>query len=44
VTSAFTTERVGRRMATVSATMTDHGGTDYVRAVANIAYERARAF
>jgi uncharacterized protein (TIGR00369 family) len=44
LTLATTTERVGRRMATVSATMTDHGGTDYVRAVANIAYERARAF
>jgi hypothetical protein len=44
LTLATTTERIGRRMATVSATMTDHGGTDYVRAVANIAYERARAF
>ena len=44
LTLATATERVGRRMATVSATMTDHGGTDYVRAVANIAYERARAF
>jgi hypothetical protein len=31
-------------MATVSATMTDHGGTAYVRAVANIAYDRAHAF
>ena len=44
LTLATTTERIGRRMATVSATMTDHGGTDYVRAVANIAHERARAF
>lgn len=44
LTLATATERVGRRMATVCATMTDHGGTDYVRAVANIAYERARAF
>ena len=44
LTLATTTERVGRRMVTVSATMTDRGGTDYVRAVANIAYERARAF
>ena len=44
LTLATTTERVGRRMATVSATMTDPGGTDYVRAVANIAYDRARAF
>ena len=43
LTLATTTERVGRRMATVSATMTDHGGTAYVRAVANIAYDRARA-
>ncbi len=33
LTLATTTERVGRRMATVNATMTDHGGTDYVRAV-----------
>ncbi|WP_167105782.1 PaaI family thioesterase [Mycobacterium sp. DL592] len=37
---ATTTERVGRRMATVSATMSDHGGTEYVRATANIAYDR----
>ena len=31
-------------MATVGVTMTDHGGTGYVRTVANIAYERAPAF
>jgi hypothetical protein len=31
-------------MATVAATMTDAAGTRYVRAVANIAYERATAF
>ncbi|MEZ0358307.1 PaaI family thioesterase [Mycobacterium sp. SA01] len=41
LTLATTTERVGRRMGTVSATMTDAAGTPYVRAVANIAYERA---
>lgn len=41
LTLATTTERVGRRMGTVSATMTDAAGTHYVRAVANIAYERA---
>ena len=44
LTLATTTERVGRRMATVSTTMTDDAGTDYVRAVANVAYERARPF
>jgi uncharacterized protein (TIGR00369 family) len=44
LTLATTTERVGRRMGTVAATMTDADGTDYVRAVANIAYERASAF
>ncbi|PND56601.1 thioesterase [Mycobacterium sp. ENV421] len=41
LTLATATERVGRRMGTVSATMTDAAGTHYVRAVANIAYERA---
>ncbi len=41
---ATTTERVGRRMGTVAATMADADGTSYVRAVANIAYERATAF
>jgi acyl-coenzyme A thioesterase PaaI-like protein len=41
LTLATTTERVGRRMATVSATMADAGGTQYVKAVANIAYDRA---
>ncbi|MCV7178285.1 PaaI family thioesterase [Mycolicibacterium sphagni] len=41
LTLATTTDRVGRRMATVSATMADSGGSPYVRAVANIAYERA---
>lgn len=40
LTLATTTERVGRRMATVTAGMTDRSGTDYVRAVANIAYDR----
>lgn len=44
LTLATTTERVGRRMGTVEATMTDAAGTRYVRAVANIAYERATAF
>jgi uncharacterized protein (TIGR00369 family) len=44
LTLATTTERVGRRMGTVAATMTDAAGTRYVRAVANIAYERATAF
>ncbi|WP_163752070.1 hotdog domain-containing protein [Mycolicibacterium helvum] len=44
LTLATTTERVGRRMGTVAATMTDAVGTRYVRAVANIAYERATAF
>jgi len=34
-------ERVGRRLATVSAAMTDTAGTLYARAVANIAYDRA---
>ncbi|WP_431239007.1 PaaI family thioesterase [Mycolicibacterium aichiense] len=40
LTLATTTERVGRRMGTVSATMSDAAGAHYVRAVANIAYER----
>ncbi|WP_431233449.1 PaaI family thioesterase [Mycolicibacterium psychrotolerans] len=40
LTLATTTERVGRRMGTVSATMADAAGPHYVRAVANIAYER----
>jgi uncharacterized protein (TIGR00369 family) len=44
LTLATTTERVGRRMGTGEATMTDAAGTRYVRAVANIAYERAAAF
>ncbi|TGD86678.1 thioesterase [Mycolicibacterium sp. CH28] len=44
LTLATTTERVGRRMGTVSATMTDAGGTGYVRAVANVIYDRASAF
>ncbi|WP_179469377.1 PaaI family thioesterase [Mycolicibacterium vinylchloridicum] len=44
LTVATTTERMGRRMGTVAATMTDAAGTAYVRAVANIAYERASAF
>ncbi|EHB58340.1 thioesterase superfamily protein [Mycolicibacterium rhodesiae JS60] len=44
LTLATSTERMGRRMGTVAATMTDAAGTDYVRAVANIAYERAPAF
>ncbi|MDA4085418.1 MULTISPECIES: acyl-CoA thioesterase domain-containing protein [Mycolicibacterium] len=35
------TERVGRRLATVSATLTDGAGTEYARAVADIAYTRA---
>lgn len=34
-------ERVGRRLATVSATMSDPAGTVYARAVADIAYRRA---
>lgn len=40
-TLATATERAGRRMATVSATMTDAGGTVYARAVADIVYRRA---
>lgn len=44
LTLATTTERVGRRMGTVAATMSGAEGTDYVRAVANIAYDRASAF
>ncbi|WP_328351831.1 PaaI family thioesterase [Mycobacterium sp. NBC_00419] len=40
LTMATATDRVGRRMATVSASMSDPGGTEYVRATANIAYER----
>lgn len=44
LTVTSTTDRVGRRIATISATMTDHGGTEYVRAVANVAYDRAAAF
>jgi uncharacterized protein (TIGR00369 family) len=44
LTLATTTERVGRRLATVAATMTDRGGTAYARAVANVAYDRASAF
>jgi hypothetical protein len=31
-------------MGTVSATMTDAGGIGYVRAVANVIYDRASAF
>jgi acyl-coenzyme A thioesterase PaaI-like protein len=41
LTLTTTTDRVGGRMATVEAAMTDGDGTRYVRAVANIAYERA---
>ncbi len=44
LTLATATERVGRRMATVSVTMADAGGTGYVRAVANVIYDRASAF
>lgn len=44
LTLTTTTDRAGGRMATVEAVMTDAGGTRYVRAVANIAYERGRAF
>ena len=44
LTLSTTTERVGRRLATVSTTMTDAVGTEYVRAVANVSYDRARAF
>ncbi|AKK26442.1 PaaI family thioesterase [Mycobacterium sp. EPa45] len=44
LTLTATTDRVGGRMATVEAAMTDAAGTRYVRAVANIAYERGRAF
>lgn len=44
LTISTTADRVGRRIATVSAMMADHGGTEYVRAVANIAYDRADAF
>ncbi|MGY4710384.1 PaaI family thioesterase [Mycolicibacterium sp. CBM1] len=44
LTLATSTERIGRRMATISATMADAGGTRYVRAVANIVYDRAKAF
>ncbi|KAA0110083.1 PaaI family thioesterase [Mycolicibacterium sp. P1-5] len=40
LTLTTTTDRVGGRMATVEAAMTDAEGTRYVRAVANIAYER----
>lgn len=41
LTLTTTTERVGRRLATVSTTMADAGGTAYARAVADIAYERS---
>ncbi|WP_396926318.1 PaaI family thioesterase [Mycolicibacterium sp.] len=41
LTLTTTTDRVGGRMATVEAAMTDADGTRYVRAVANIAYDRA---
>jgi acyl-coenzyme A thioesterase PaaI-like protein len=40
LTLTTTSDRVGGRMGTVEATMTDTAGTRYVRAVANIAYER----
>ena len=40
LTLTTTTDRVGGRMATVEAAMTDADGTRYVRAVANIAYDR----
>lgn len=38
------TERAGRRLATVTATMTGAAGERYARAVADIAYQRADAF
>jgi acyl-coenzyme A thioesterase PaaI-like protein len=41
LTLTTSTDRVGGRMATVEAAMTDAAGTRYVRAVANIAYQRA---
>lgn len=44
LTLTTSTDRVGGRMATVEATMSDAAGTRYVRAVANVAYERASAF
>ena len=44
LTLTTSTERVGRRLATVSATMTDSVGTQYARAVANIGYDRTSAF
>lgn len=48
LTVVTATERVGRRMATVSATLADGPigatGTTYARAVADIAYRRAGAF
>lgn len=39
-----TTDRAGRRLATVTATMADQAGTPYARAVADIAYERSEPF
>jgi len=44
LTLTTSTDRVGGRMGTVEAVMTDAAGTRYVRAVANIGYERAGAF
>lgn len=41
LTLTTTTERVGRRLATVSATMSDAAGTRYAQAVADIAYDRS---
>ncbi|MGV0791414.1 PaaI family thioesterase [Mycolicibacterium sp. XJ1819] len=41
LTLTTATERVGRRLATVSTTMTDHTGTAYARAVADISYQRS---
>lgn len=40
LTLTTSTDRVGGRMATVEAAMSDAAGTRYVRAVATIAYER----
>ncbi|WP_163807075.1 PaaI family thioesterase [Mycolicibacterium anyangense] len=44
LTMSTSTQRLGRRMATVSAVMADRGGTEYVHAMANIAYDRSGAF
>jgi acyl-coenzyme A thioesterase PaaI-like protein len=43
LTLVTATERAGRRLATVTATMTGAAGQRYARAVADIAYRRAPA-